>query len=152
MSLKKLLNSEGVDYEVVSHAPTASSAFTAAAAHVPGDQLAKSVLLEDEKGYLMAVVPASCRLELGALHRMLDRPLGLATEAEVSELFWDCAAGAIPALAGAYGIEAVYDDRLLAQSEVYIEAGDHEALVHLSGEQFRHLTAAAMHAPISNHV
>ena len=57
-----------------------------------------SVMLEDDKGYLMAVVPASHKADLGAMHRQLNRELGLATDRELVELFKDCEPGALPPL------------------------------------------------------
>lgn len=151
-SLRNFMLTEGVKYDVVSHSHTLTSSETAQAAHVPGDRLAKAVLLEDDDGYVLAVLPASHRLELGALHHALHRRLGLATEGEVGELFRDCALGAIPPFGEAYGIDTVLDDSLMEQPEVYFEAGDHEALVRVSGDQFRQLLAGAPHGHFSRHV
>ena len=65
--LKWFLDSRGIRYEVVPHMHTSTSRETARVAHVPADRLAKSVILEDERGYVMAIVPASCRVSLEAL-------------------------------------------------------------------------------------
>jgi Ala-tRNA(Pro) deacylase len=125
---------------------------TAEVAHVPGVQLAKSVLLEDEQGYLMAVIPSTHRLDLGKLHHQLNRMVGLAVEREVTELFRDCDPGAIPALGTAYHVEAIIDDELLQQPDVYFEAGDHEALVHVSGRTFGNMMAGVAHGRFAHHV
>ena len=58
--LKDYLTQHGIDYEVHAHPRTFDSAHTAEASHVPGDRLAKAVMLEDEQGYLMAVLPGDC--------------------------------------------------------------------------------------------
>lgn len=144
-SVEQFLKDHDVDYELVRHPRSVTSMRTAEAAHVPGGQLAKSVLLEDEAGYLVAVIPATHRVDLGKLHRQLNRRIGLAVEREVTELFPDCDPGAIPAIGAAYRVETIVDDSLLAQPEVYFEAGDHEALVHLSGTEFRVMMAGAPH-------
>jgi len=89
-SLKNYLEEQGVQYDVVRHVHTESSMHTAAAAHVPGDRLVKSVLVADEEGCLLVVVPSSHRVQLGELDRQLERKLGLATEDELRELFKDC--------------------------------------------------------------
>lgn len=143
------LDQHGVHYEVLTHAPTTDSAHSAEAAHVPGHQLAKSVLLQDPSGYLMAIVPATHRVDCGALHRQLDRPLGLATEREVATLFSDCEAGAVPALGQAYGIDVIVDDALADAEDVYFEGGDHRTLVHLQGSDFRRMMAGAGHGRFS---
>lgn len=150
-TLHDFMRSEGIRYDILTHPRTYSSSRTAEAAHVPGDRLAKAVLLEDENGYLLAVLPASHRIALGELHRLLQRQLGLATEEEIAAVFPDCEPGAIPPFGTAYGIETILDDTLLEQPEVYFEAGDHEELIHVSGEQFRALVAGARHARFSRH-
>lgn len=151
-SLRNFMLTEGVKYDVLRHAHTSCSSETAEAAHIPGDRLAKAVLLEDESGYVLAVLPASRRLALGALHHALQRRLGLATEDEVGELFRDCELGAVPPFGEAYGIETVLDDSLMEQPEVYFESGNHEELIRVSGDQFRRLLAGWPHGPFSRHV
>lgn len=151
-TVESFLRSHGVAYTLVAHPRTVTSMHTAQAAHVPGDQLAKSVLLEDEQGYLMAVIPSTHRIDLGKLHHQLNRRVGLALEREVAELFRDCDPGAIPAVAAAYRLDAIVDDTLLQQPDVYFEAGDHEALVHVSGTQFGTIMAGSPHGRFTHHV
>jgi Ala-tRNA(Pro) deacylase len=151
-TVERFLKEHDIDYELVPHPRTVTSTRTAKAAHVPGEQLAKSVLLEDESGYLVAVIPATHRVDLGRLHQQLKRRIGLAVEHEVAELFPDCDPGAIPAIGGAYHVETIVDDALLAQPDVYFEAGDHEALVHMSGAQFGAVMADVPHGRFTHHV
>jgi len=147
--LKWYLDANGVEYDVLPHPHTASSHETARAAHVPEDQLAKSVVLEDDQGYLIAVVPASRRVALGELRDQLNRSVELASEGELRELFEDCELGAIPPVGAAYGIPSVVDDALLDAAEIYFEAGDHEDLVHMRGEEFLGLIAGSRHGRFS---
>jgi len=128
-----------VAYDVLTHPHTASSGETAEASHVPGNRLAKSVILGDEQGYLMVVLPSNRQVNLGELHRQLNRNLGLATESELGSLFADCETGALPAMGPAYGLETVVDDLLAEQPDIYFEAGDHEQLIHVSAETFQML-------------
>jgi Ala-tRNA(Pro) deacylase len=79
----------------------------------------------------------------------LERDLKLATEDELKALFRDCETGAIPALSAAYGLKVIWDDQLKHAADIYIEAGDHEHLIHLSGEDFRQLMARLPHSVIS---
>ena len=151
VSVENYLSRAGVHYDVIGHARTADSAHSAQAAHVPGDQLAKGIVLKDEQGFLIAVVPASHRVDLGTLHRQLHRPLGLATEHELAGLFGDCEPGAIPALGAAYGIETILDESLASTRDIYFEAGDHRELVHVSGSDFLKLMADTPRAKISRH-
>jgi Ala-tRNA(Pro) deacylase len=151
-SVQNYLSREGVQYEMITHEHTRDSHHSAQAAHIPGHQLAKCVMLEDSHGYLMAVLPATHKVDLGAVHRQLNRKLGLATDRELTELFKDCAPGALPPLGQAYGIETILDESLIGTPDIYFEAGDHVALVHLAGKDFLRLMANAPRGEISHHV
>jgi len=151
LTLLEYLEWEGVDYELLHHEPAFDSMHAAEAAHVPGDQLAKCVVLEDESGYLMAVIPATHELELDTLSRQLNRHLQFANEEEIADLFEDCDRGAVPPLPEAFGYEAVVDDSLTEYDDIYLEAGDHQELVHISGRDFQNLTADAAHGYFSRH-
>jgi len=151
-SVETWLKSHDVDYELIQHPRTTSSMLTAEAARIPGNRLAKSVLLEDETGYLMALVPSTHRVDLGKLHLQLHRRLGLAIEDEVHAVFFDCDPGAIPAVGPAYRVQTIVDDTLLAQPDVYFEAGDHEMLIHVSGPAFSAMLAGSPHGQFTHHV
>jgi len=141
----------GVQYDVVTHSHSRSSMETAELAQVPGDRLAKSVVLEDEDGFLMAVLPSTQHVRLGRLSRELNRRFRLATEEEIGALFEDCERGAIPPLGSAYGMHTIVDDSLAEQPEIYFEAGDHERLIRVSREQFMRLMEQAGHGHFGHH-
>ena len=149
-SVEDYLAREGVPYGTILHERTRDSTHSAQAAHVPGDRLAKCVILEDDNGSLMAVAPATHKVDLGALHRHLNRNLGLATDRELFELFKDCEPGALPPLGLVYGIDTILDESLLDSPDIYFEAGDHRALVHTSGGDFLKLMADAPRGQISH--
>ena len=142
-SLKKYLEQQPARYETVSHPRTQSSLDSAVAAHIPGEQLAKAVIVKKEEDYLMVVVPSSHHLHLGRLHQYLGHEVGLATEDEVFKLFPDCDEGAIPPLGVAYGIKTLVDSGLMDQSDIFFESGDHRNLVKVSGQQFSTLLGDA---------
>ena len=151
MTISNYLAEHGVDYDILSHPHTSTSGQSAQVAHVPGTRLAKSVVLHDDQGYLMVVLPSNRKVDLGELHRQMKRNLGLATEHELGSLFMDCEVGALPALGPAYGIETVVDDTLAEQAEIYFEAGDHEQLIHVSAETFNNLIGDSVwHGRFSN--
>jgi Ala-tRNA(Pro) deacylase len=146
ITLQQYLEDRGAEYEVLVHSHTVSASRTAQKSHVPGDQVAKAVVLSSDEGYLVAVLPASHHVDLGRLSGWR-----LATESEASALFPDCALGAVPPVAAAYGVEAILDDNLAAQPEVYFEGGDHASLVHVTAAQFRDLMAGARRGRFSRH-
>lgn len=141
--LKQHLDAEAVAFETVAHPRTATASETAQAAHVPGDQLAKSVVIHDEKGYVLAVVPSTHRVDLAALHELLDRDIDLASEAEVVELFEDCDRGAAPPVGTAYGVPVVLDRSLLGKDRIWFEGGDHRTVVRVAGPDFDRLMRSA---------
>ena len=150
-TVQTCLAQTGVHYDIIEHPRTSNSARTAQAAHVPGERIAKSVLLEDGDRYLMAVVPATHSVDIGALYRRFGREIGLATEAQVAELFADCEPGAVPPLGHIYGIETILDEAFVDAEDVYFEGGDHRALVHVNGSDFLKLMGDAPRARIGLH-
>ena len=152
--LEAYLQQQNVLYEVVTHPHSSYSMETAEMAHVPGDALAKGVLVTDEAGYLLMVLPADYEIELDTLHKMLQQEVGLVKEATLAEVFDDCELGAVPPIGMAYGIKTIWDPKssLGKQDVVYFEAGDHDSLVRVSGEQFHELMADAERGEFSHHI
>ena len=130
-TLQTYLAHKGIAYDILPHRHTDTSINSANTAHIPAEQLAKSVILEDENGYVMAVIPADRHVRIGRLNQLLNRRMGLATEAELPPLFADCDPGAVPPLGDAYGIATVVDESLDDCPDIYLEAGDHEDLICL---------------------
>lgn len=149
LTLQKYLAEKGIAYDVLPHRHTHNTMNAVQSAHVPPEQVAKPVILEDFHGYVMAVLPSNHRVKINRVNKLLGRKMGLATEAELEALFTDCELGAIPPLGEAYGIETVVDDSLEQCPDVYLEAGDHEDFIHLKGASFRKLMRHAQHAHIS---
>jgi len=152
MTLQEYLDRWGVEYDVLRHKHSSSGLETAEAAHIPGAKLAKCVMTEDYRGYLMVVVPADHQVEFDLLDEALDRRLELATEQELKDLFSDCETGAIPPLGEAYGIDVALDESLADCDEVFFEAGNHSELIHLRGEDFRDLMVGASRGHFSAHL
>lgn len=149
-TIQRFLELQSVEYDLVPHPHTGSSHETAEAAHVDEDHIAKAVIVKDEAGYAMVVVPASNWVEVGHLRKELNRDFHLATEDELVKLFNDCEAGAAPPLGIAYGIETFLDESLTNLANVYFEAGDHEQLIHTTGEEFRRLLSGVRHGYYSH--
>jgi Ala-tRNA(Pro) deacylase len=147
--LKQYLDASGISYECIHHAPTTTTLAAAREARVAAKDVAKCVLLGDDRGYLLAILPASHRLDLNEIERQLDRRLALVDEEETKQVFADCALGAVPAMGKAYGVPTILDHRLLDLIHLYLEAGNHEDLVHLSGLAFRALLADSEFGEIS---
>jgi Ala-tRNA(Pro) deacylase len=150
-TLVSYLERVGIQPEILTHPHTPSASRTAEASHVPGDRVAKAVLLKDATGYLLAVLPASHHLQLDAVRALTGRSLTLAAEEEIGRTFHDCEVGAVPPVGAAYGLPAVVDDSLVTESEIYLEGGDHTTLVRLSQEEFAELMEGAQAGSFSRH-
>lgn len=158
MSMAKTLESHlhdtGCRYKLVPHPHSGSSMQTAEIAHVPGDALAKGVVLRDDAGLLLVVVPSDYHVQLNALNTLLARKLEFVAEHELAAIFPDCEPGAVPPIGAAYAIATLWDPEasLGVQEHVYFEAGDHQTLVRVSGKQFHELMATADRAHFSRHL
>jgi Ala-tRNA(Pro) deacylase len=150
-TVKNFMDAKHVRFTRTQHAPSATMAEAAAAAHVTGEKLAKGVVLADDEGFVLAVVPATHVLKVVKLREELGRDLGLAEEDAFRGIFPDCERGAVPAVGPAYGVPTVVSDALLDEDEVWFEAGDHATLVHVSGADFRRLLAGSGHTKASTH-
>jgi Ala-tRNA(Pro) deacylase len=145
-TLNKFLDQHQIEFELVPHTPTGSSMETMRQARVPGDRLAKAVVLKEEDSYSMVVLPSVEHVDLAALRKQLGHGVELATEAELSKLFPDCAVGAVPPVGPAWDMDTYLDDCFLGDDdEVFFEAGDHEDLVRVSGDQFQKLLGNVRH-------
>lgn len=147
-TLRKYLD-QTVQYDLVTHEPTQSSMRTAEVCHISGERLAKGVVLRGSDGYMLAVLPASHHISLSDLENQFGDAVRLASEDEIDGLFGDCAHGAVPPVGTCYGLDTIVDDSMCDKPDIYMEAGDHETLVHLDAAQFAKLTASARHGRFS---
>ena len=106
-NLRNFLDSHGVCFGFVCHSQTSEMARAAHAAHISGNNVAKGVMVKSGGHYVLAVVPASRKLDMDSLSQFLGSKVTLASEDEAATRFPDCEFGAIPPLGEAYGLETV---------------------------------------------
>ena len=150
-ALRRCLEQNNIDYEILSHRPTASASQAGEASHVSGEKIAKGVLVKDNEGYTLAVLPASHHARLREIGQALESLVGLATDQEVGQIFTDCVLGAIPPIGAAYGLKTVVDEKLYELEDVYFEGGDHTSLVRVNMDAFSKLMARAQRAHFAKH-
>lgn len=138
-NIERYLSDNGVRYGIVTHQHSETSFGSALAANLVPDKVAKGVLLRENGQYALAVLPASRKLDLDLLRHQTGRPYRLARESEVERVFHDCAPGAVPALGSVYGLATIVESSLREQPELYLEAGDHEELIHLTRQDYETL-------------
>jgi len=136
---------------MIAHERTRDSSHSAHAAHIPGDRLAKCVMLEDDHGLPHGSSAGQPQGGPRCHASSAQSRARLATDRELVELFKDCEPGALPPLGLAYGIDTILDESLVDAPDIYFEAGDHQSLVHVSGSGFLKLMANAPRGRISHH-
>lgn len=120
-------------HTVLSHPTAFTAQQEAAVTHVPGRLWAKTVVCFADDQPVLAVVPASCRVDLGRLRSAIGATrVRLASEAEFEALYPDCQVGAMPPL-GPLFHQPVFVDRVIAEDpEVVFHAGTHTDAVRMS--------------------
>ena len=138
--LKKFLDSNNVKYVSISHSPAYDAQRIAESTHIPGKELAKTVIVRIDDQFAMAVLPASSRVHLGHLKVAVSAShVELATEAEVENLFPDCEKGAMPPFGNLYDIDVYVADQLTEDKEIAFSAGSHTEVVRMSYKDFDRL-------------
>ena len=131
-AVRELLDGKRVSYEVVEHDVTFRALDEAQAAGVEPREAAKTVALRDHDDYVLAVVPANRRLDVGRARALLgaSRHLRLATEEELGRDFPEFEVGALPPLAP-HATPEIVDVHLLYRERILCSAGDHRHAVRL---------------------
>lgn len=139
-TVENYLKAKQVEFTLLEHEYCEGSYNTARAANIDDHCLAKGVLLRDEDfHYTLCVLPTRNKILRHTLNQIFDRHMELVEEEELTEIFRDCAEGAIPALGEAYGLDVIWDEELMGVEEIYIEAGDHRHLIRLKQPDFAQL-------------
>ena len=138
--LKEFLDSRNVNYEVISHSVAYTAAEIAAQAHIPGKELAKTVIVKIDGELAMAVVSASQHVNLSFLRAAtFAKTVDLAREDEFKERFSDCEVGAMPPFGNLYGMPVFADESLARDKEIAFNAGSHRELVRIAWDDFEKL-------------
>ena len=124
--LKECLDSNRVSYDVLAHPQVYTAQDVAAAAHVPGRELAKSVVVKADDRLVLAVLPAPRKVNTDELRKALGaKEVRMAHEAEFASLFPGCELGAMPPFGNLYGVEVYVDRSLTRDEDIVFNAGTH---------------------------
>jgi Ala-tRNA(Pro) deacylase len=138
--IKEFLNDAGVKYIVVSHAPAYTAQEIAATAHIPGKELAKTVIVKLDGKMAMAVLPASQVVDFDKLKRTAGSAKAeLASEDEFRSLFPECEVGAMPPFGNLYDIPVYAERSLTEDAEIAFNAGSHKELFRMAYSDFERL-------------
>lgn len=149
--LQDYIAEHDLSWDPVPHALSQTSIEAAHQAHLVPKRVAKAVVVKAGERFFMAVIPADHRIDLAQVSEAFGEECTLATEEDLTQLFYDCARGAVPPVGDAYGIPTVWDASLGHCPDVYFEGGDHRTLVHMNGIAFTELMRSAHPLPTIRH-
>jgi len=135
--IRDYLDSQHVSYECVPHAQAFAAQEVAQSLHVPGRRFAKPIVLEADGRLLMAVLPATHRLDLRELKEKLGvDDLALVPEGELAKFCPDCELGALPPFGHLYGMDVWVDKTLGESEEIIFNAGSHTDAIRMKYADF----------------
>ncbi len=136
-----LLEERKIAHEVIRHREAFSAGDAARAAGVPAERLAKTLLVETGGGEVLAVLPATERLDVHKLRLATgDNHARLASEEEMAAAHGEFELGALPPLPDLLQLPVLLDRRLETVPEVVFAAGSRGISVRVSGADFLELT------------
>ncbi len=140
MRVIELLDKSAVRYEVTEHPPAFTAQQMAAVEHEPGKYVAKPVIVKADGKYMMCVLSACYKIDLGALKNQLGaKSVELAQEKEIGKIFDDCELGAEPPFGNLYDLPTIMDKALEEDDHITFQAGTHEKAIRMSMNDYKKL-------------
>jgi len=138
--LKEFLDSQQIKYVTISHSVAYTAQAIAALTHTPGKELAKTVIVKIDDRLAMAVLPASCHIDVARLQAATGaKTVILAKEKEFKDRFPECETGAMPPFGNLYQMPVFVDESLTQDKEIAFNAGSHRELIRLAYADFERL-------------
>ena len=136
--IREFLDGNKVKYVVICHSPAYTAAEVAASAHIPGRDLAKTVIVDIDGTLAMAVVPASREVDMAVLRAAAGASrVGLAEEADFAHRFEGCKLGAMPPFGNVFGMDTYVDRDLAKEEYIAFNAGTHTDLIAMKFNDYR---------------
>ena len=138
--LKSFLDENKIKYVSIQHSSAYTAQEIAAIAHIPGKDLAKTVIIKIDGKMAMAVLPASFKVSFDNLKNTLGvKEARLAYEQEFIDKFPDCEVGAMPPFGNIYGMEVFVAESLAEDEEIAFNACSHTELIKMTFADFEKL-------------
>ena len=134
------LGRNSIKYTTTTHSPAYTAAEVAQIAHVPGKEVAKTVMVNVDGKMCMAVLSSSYMVDFGALQKSLPATdVELASESDFKELFPECEVGAMPPFGNLFECDVIVDRSLTGDHEIVFNAGNHRELIRMAYADFERL-------------
>jgi Ala-tRNA(Pro) deacylase len=140
-NITRHLEAGGIPVRLRPHRREVTAQRLAAAVHVTGHRVAKSIVVDVDGARNLAVLPAADIIDTQRLAEQLGAEVvRIMNEREFAELFADCEVGAEPPFGSLYGLPVIVDRSLLRSGgPLVFRAGSHEDALEMSCEEFLHL-------------
>mgnify|MGYP006282928951 CR=1 FL=1 len=136
-ALVKFLDNQNIEYVIITHSKAYTAQRIAAAAHVPGKEIAKTVMVKVDGDLVMVVLPGTEKVSLSKLKKTLNaKEAKVADETEFEHKFPDCELGAMPPFGSLYDLKVLVDRKLTKDDYIYFNACSHRELVKMSFETY----------------
>jgi Ala-tRNA(Pro) deacylase len=150
-TLQKLLDDEGVEYEILHHLTDYRARVTAEDTDTPPVEFAKSVFLWIDGGYAVAALPATHFVAPSRMARAIGADeIRLASEFEMADLCPDCEVGAAPPVGALYGLRTYASPVLARDEQITFNAGTHQDAVCLPWAAFERIAQPEV-VPLGRH-
>jgi len=137
VNVQSYLSQRAIPFDSLEHAPTYTAQMLAQAVHTTGREVAKTVLLAVDDDFLVAVLPATHRIDLDRVaQRFAANDVALADEVECGRHFPDCEFGVIPPFGSKYGLRTIVDKSLTEDEHIVFEGNTHAEAIRMRCDDF----------------
>lgn len=137
MNVQEFLKKEQVPFDVIEHREVFDAQRLAQAVHVSGQEVAKTVLLRADDKYVVAVLPATRKVDFAKAAEALGAAkVEMATEIEMKEHCPDCEMGVLPPFGSKYEMTTLMDKSLMVDKEIVFEGNTHTEAIRMKLADF----------------
>jgi len=134
------LDEHEIKYVVVKHSKAFTAQEIAASAHIPGKNMAKTVIVRADGTLVMVVLPSTHDVDEEHLGEQIGaNSVKIAAEDDFSDRFPDCEIGAMPPFGNLYDMQTFAVRELTEDDEIAFNAGNHREVIKMSYEDFEKL-------------
>ena len=131
--LQEYLDEHHVRYVLLKHSPAFTAQEVAAAAHIPGREMAKTVVVKLDGEMALVALPAPEMVRMKHLKAETGvSQVELASEGEFKARFPDCEAGAMPPFGNLYDMDTFVEESLAEDEEIAFNAGTHTEVIRMA--------------------
>ena len=135
--IKDFLDNKNIKYVTIKHSTAYTSQEIAASSHIPGREMAKTVIVKIDGEMAMVVLPASIQIDFDLLKDATGgKTVKLAAEDEFKDKFPGCDIGAMPPFGNLYGMDVYMAKSLTEEKEIAFNAGSHTKLIKMAYKDF----------------